>query len=234
MPKTLPTLVQTALSNCEPDLRTPLLSNIVLTGGGSLLQGTAERLNNELIRGFGPVRDGFSCGTTVMESSLSVQKVKLHAGGNIVERRFGAWIGGSILASLGTFHQLWISAEEWQVGSFSRQNLEVAPDLDLRSTGVRLWVKDASKIQGRITEALAEPVVSRRFRLASLQLCAVPTHCCICHPVYKLLISSCCQMSLRQQRSVVPQHIARCRTALQYASSWSRAGHFPGVPMSFA
>ena len=40
--------------------------------------------------------------------------IKIHAPGNTVERKYGAWLGGSILASLGTFHQLWISREEWQ------------------------------------------------------------------------------------------------------------------------
>ena len=42
-------------------------------------------------------------------------QVKIHAPGNPTERRYGGWLGGSILASLGTFHQLWISKEEWQV-----------------------------------------------------------------------------------------------------------------------
>lgn len=32
------------------------------------------------------------------------------------DRRFGAWIGGSILASLGTFHQMWFSKEEYEEG----------------------------------------------------------------------------------------------------------------------
>ena len=41
--------------------------------------------------------------------------MKIHAPGNPTERRYGGWLGGSILASLGTFHQLWISREEWQV-----------------------------------------------------------------------------------------------------------------------
>ena len=41
-------------------------------------------------------------------------QVKIHAPGNPTERRYGGWLGGSILASLGTFHQLWISKEEWQ------------------------------------------------------------------------------------------------------------------------
>lgn len=42
-------------------------------------------------------------------------QVKIHAPGNPIERKYGGWLGGSILASLGTFHQLWISREEWQV-----------------------------------------------------------------------------------------------------------------------
>jgi actin-related protein len=42
------------------------------------------------------------------------QKVRIHASGHPTERRFSSWLGGSILASLGTFHQLWISKEEWE------------------------------------------------------------------------------------------------------------------------
>lgn len=50
-------------------------------------------------------------------NEIAVQ-TKIHAPGNPVERRYGGWLGGSILASLGTFHQLWISKEEWQVCIF--------------------------------------------------------------------------------------------------------------------
>jgi Actin len=71
------------------------MGNVVLAGGGSLFAGLGERLNNELVRNF--------------------PHVKIHAPGNPAERRYGSWLGGSILASLGTFHQLWISREEWQV-----------------------------------------------------------------------------------------------------------------------
>lgn len=76
-------------------MRQVLMGNVVLAGGGSLLAGFGERLNNELVRNF--------------------PHVKIHAPGNPTERRYGGWLGGSILASLGTFHQLWISKEEWQV-----------------------------------------------------------------------------------------------------------------------
>jgi actin-like protein 6A len=33
---------------------------------------------------------------------------------NSVERRYSVWIGGSILASLGTFQQMWMSAAEYR------------------------------------------------------------------------------------------------------------------------
>ncbi|KAI0752247.1 actin family [Irpex lacteus] len=94
LPKTIPALISQALTACDPDIRQVLLGNVVLTGGGSLLSGLSDRLQNELSR--------------------NVSHSKVHAPGNPAERRFGGWLGGSILASLGTFHQLWISKEEWQ------------------------------------------------------------------------------------------------------------------------
>ncbi|KAF8351130.1 actin-related protein Arp4p [Amanita rubescens] len=93
-PKPIPPLITESLRACDPELRQVLMGNVVLTGGGSLFAGFADRLNSELARSF--------------------QHVKIHAPGNTVERRYGGWLGGSILASLGTFHQLWISKEEWQ------------------------------------------------------------------------------------------------------------------------
>ncbi|KAI0786343.1 brg1-associated factor b [Abortiporus biennis] len=93
LPKSIPTLISTSLAACDPDLRQVLMGNVVLTGGGSLFPGFLERLSTELSRHF--------------------THVKIHAPGNPTERRYGGWLGGSILASLGTFHQLWISREEW-------------------------------------------------------------------------------------------------------------------------
>ncbi|KAG8895013.1 NuA4 histone acetyltransferase subunit [Tulasnella sp. 403] len=95
-PATLPELMTNSLRACEPDLRPALFNNVVLTGGGSLLSGMGDRLASEL------------------QKISGGQKVRLHVPGNALERRYGAWLGGSILASLGTFHQLWISKQEWQ------------------------------------------------------------------------------------------------------------------------
>ncbi|OBZ77109.1 Actin-like protein 6A [Grifola frondosa] len=94
LPKTIPALVSASMNACDPDMRQVLFGNIVLIGGGSLFSGFADRLHNEIER--------------------QTPHAKFHAPGNPTERRYGGWLGGSILASLGTFHQLWISKEEWQ------------------------------------------------------------------------------------------------------------------------
>ncbi|KAB5549924.1 actin-related protein 4 [Coniochaeta sp. 2T2.1] len=94
--QTIPALIKACLDGVDVDLRPNLLSNVVVTGSTSLLNGFNDRLNNELTMLYPGVR------------------VKIHAAGLSTERRFGAWIGGSILASLGTFHQMWISRKEYE------------------------------------------------------------------------------------------------------------------------
>ncbi|GAW11657.1 hypothetical protein ANO14919_010050 [Xylariales sp. No.14919] len=94
--QTIPELIKACLGAVDVDLRPNLLGNVVVTGGTSLLNGFNDRLNNELM---------------AMHPGM---KIKLHAAGLSTERRFGAWIGGSILASLGTFHQMWISRKEYE------------------------------------------------------------------------------------------------------------------------
>lgn len=42
------------------------------------------------------------------------QKIKIHSPIIPFERKYASWVGGSILSSLGTFHQLWITKEEYQ------------------------------------------------------------------------------------------------------------------------
>lgn len=94
--QTIPELIKSALNGVDVDIRPHLLANVVVTGASSLLYGFTDRLNQELMQTFpGP-------------------RVRISAPGNTSERRFGSWIGGSILASLGTFHQLWISKKEYE------------------------------------------------------------------------------------------------------------------------
>ncbi|GLT71374.1 hypothetical protein SLA2020_434000 [Shorea laevis] len=46
--------------------------------------------------------------------SLLKPQSKVLASGNATERRFSVWIGGSILASLGSFQQMWFSKAEYE------------------------------------------------------------------------------------------------------------------------
>lgn len=94
--QTIPSLIRAALEAVDVDLRPNLLGNVVVTGATSLINGFNDRLNNELIGMYPGV------------------KIKIHAAGLTSERRFGAWVGGSILSSLGTFHQMWISRKEYE------------------------------------------------------------------------------------------------------------------------
>uniref|UniRef100_A0A060TBR0 ARAD1D34012p n=1 Tax=Blastobotrys adeninivorans TaxID=409370 RepID=A0A060TBR0_BLAAD len=84
------------INACDVDIRANLANNIVITGGTSLVQGFTDRVNQDL------------------SQALAGLKVRIYAPGNTTERRNSAWIGGSILGSLGTFHQLWISKKEYQ------------------------------------------------------------------------------------------------------------------------
>ncbi|EXJ89205.1 actin-like protein 4 [Capronia epimyces CBS 606.96] len=93
---TIPGLVKASLSQVDVDIRPFLLGNVVITGSGSLIRGLPERIQLELSKMYPSTR------------------VRIQASGMAVERKFGSWIGGSIVASLGTFHQMWISKKEYE------------------------------------------------------------------------------------------------------------------------
>ena len=85
---TITEVVKKSVNAVDVDLRGHLLSNIVLTGASSLLRGASDRTLAEITSAFtGP-------------------RVRVNAPGNLYERKYASWIGGSILASLGTFHQV--------------------------------------------------------------------------------------------------------------------------------
>ncbi|KAM0832707.1 hypothetical protein ACQ4PT_064728 [Festuca glaucescens] len=93
----LPRMVLDSVNRCDVDIRKELLSSILLSGGSSSILQLKERLEKE-----------------VMEESPQNARVKVLASGNSIERRFSVWIGGSILASLGSFQQMWFSKAEYE------------------------------------------------------------------------------------------------------------------------
>jgi actin len=82
-----------AVQALDAPARSGMLGNIVLAGGNSMLAGLAERLRLEVER----------------EVSPSV-RVKVR---DQPERKYADWIGGSILSSLSTFQQMWISKQQY-------------------------------------------------------------------------------------------------------------------------
>ena len=82
----------------DVDLRKELSSNIVLTGGASLFRNLDKRLSTEL--------------GVVLPSSYKYKVIT--SKNSAVERRYSAWIGGSILSSLGSFQQMWLSKREYE------------------------------------------------------------------------------------------------------------------------
>lgn len=96
-------VVTTSVGMCDIDVRPSLYGAVIVTGGNTLIQGFTERLNRDLSAKTPPS-----------------MRLKIISSNNAAERRFGAWIGGSILASLGTFQQMWISKQEYDEGGKSQ------------------------------------------------------------------------------------------------------------------
>ena len=86
------TMFQTIMK-CDVDIRKDLYANIVLSGGTTMFNGIAERLTKEV--------------TSLAPSAMKIKVVAPP------ERKYSVWIGGSILASLSTFQQMWISKAEY-------------------------------------------------------------------------------------------------------------------------
>ena len=82
-----------SIMKCDLDIRKDLYANTVLTGGSTMFPGIADRMQKEL-SGLAP----------------PTMKIKIIAP---PERKYSVWIGASILASLSTFQQMWISRQEY-------------------------------------------------------------------------------------------------------------------------
>ncbi|KAK5964034.1 Arp4p PWA37_004375 [Arxiozyma heterogenica] len=93
-------LIYASMMESDVDIHASLAHNVVLTGGSSLIPGLSDRIMSELTR------------------RLPALKFRILSIGHQRERQYHSWLGGSILTSLGTFHQLWVGKEEYtEVGA---------------------------------------------------------------------------------------------------------------------
>lgn len=81
-----------SLRKCQPERQADLLSNVLLAGGTTMIRGFSERIKKEL---------------TKIERT---NKVGILASPN---RTFSAWLGGSIVASLNSFQNVWINRQSY-------------------------------------------------------------------------------------------------------------------------
>jgi len=82
-----------SIMKCDVDIRKDLYANVVLSGGTTMFSGIGERMTKEL--------------TALAPSTMKIKVVAPP------ERKYSVWIGGSILSSLSTFQQMWISKTEY-------------------------------------------------------------------------------------------------------------------------
>merc|ERR1712039_95789 len=82
-----------SIMKCDVDIRKDLYANVVLSGGTTMFSGIGERMTKEL--------------TALAPSTMKIKVVAPP------ERKYSVWIGGSILSSLSTFQQMWISKGEY-------------------------------------------------------------------------------------------------------------------------
>uniref|UniRef100_A0A2N9IQG3 Actin n=1 Tax=Fagus sylvatica TaxID=28930 RepID=A0A2N9IQG3_FAGSY len=82
-----------SIMKCDVDIRKDLYGNIVLSGGSTMFPGIADRMSKEI--------------SALAPSSMKIKVVAPP------ERKYSVWIGGSILASLSTFQQMWIAKAEY-------------------------------------------------------------------------------------------------------------------------
>jgi len=86
-------LTYDSIMKCDVDIRRDLYTNTVLSGGTTMFEAIDKRLTKEI-------------------SALAPAAVKV----KIVappERKYSVWIGGSILSSLSTFQEMWITKDEY-------------------------------------------------------------------------------------------------------------------------
>ncbi|ANQ10743.1 Actin [Plasmodium coatneyi] len=100
----LPEAIVKCIISSDVDIRKELLQAIIVTGGSSLFPGLVDRLYNSL-------REKECFSQTIKMKILNMTST--------VESLYSSWLGGSILASLGTFQQLWVSRAEYEEGGHS-------------------------------------------------------------------------------------------------------------------
>jgi len=86
-------LTFSSIMKCDVDIRKDLYNNVVLSGGSTMFNGIGERIQKE-IKALAP-------------ESINIKIIAPP------ERKYSVWIGGSILASLSNFEEMWVRKSDY-------------------------------------------------------------------------------------------------------------------------
>ena len=86
-------MIYNSIMKCDVDIRKDLYANTVLSGGSTMFPGIADRMQKEI--------------TALAPPTMKIKLV------SPPERLYSVWRGGSIIASLATFQQMWITKQEY-------------------------------------------------------------------------------------------------------------------------
>ena len=83
-----------SIMKCDVDIRKDLYANTILSGGSTMFPGIAERVEKDMV--------SLAPGTMAVKVIASP------------ERKYSVWIGGSILSSLSSFQEMWVTKQEYE------------------------------------------------------------------------------------------------------------------------
>jgi len=86
-------LTHASINKCDIDIRKDLYKNTVLSGGTTMFKDIEKRLEKEM--------------KALAPNGVDIKIIAPP------ERKYSVWIGGSILASLSTFEEMWVGKDEY-------------------------------------------------------------------------------------------------------------------------
>jgi len=110
---TIPSMICESAFKCDRDQQAQLLGNAILCGGGSCLSTSVLSTATGVFDGNTmPERIRQEC-EAIIHAHTPNWRVKVLSPG-ISERAICSWLGASILGSLGSFHDMWITKAEYE------------------------------------------------------------------------------------------------------------------------
>jgi actin, other eukaryote len=125
--------IQEIISNCikskDSEIHDEMYKNVILSGGGSMFDGISERLKDEL-------------------QQYHSKEVKVIAP---PERKYSHWIGASVLTSLSSFHDKWITKDQ-----YDEYGPDIVNKMCFNNVGVNHKAQKSNNLSGNLVSMLGK------------------------------------------------------------------------------